>query len=53
MKIEAKTYKNYVWIYPYPVPECPKLDGLLCFFNEKVDIYEEGDKLVRPRTPWS
>ena len=26
-----------MWSYPDPIPECPKIKGYLCFFNEHVD----------------
>jgi uncharacterized protein (DUF427 family) len=42
-----------VWHYPLPIPECPKIENLLCFFNEKVDIYIDGELQSRPVTPWS
>jgi uncharacterized protein (DUF427 family) len=45
--------ENIAWSYPDPIPECPKIKDLMCFFNEKVDIYENGDLLARPITPWS
>ena len=48
-----KLHEGLVWSYRHPIPECPKIAGMLCFFNEKVDIYEEGELLQRPETPWS
>lgn len=48
-----KTAKNVVWSYPDPIPENPRIKGLLCFFNERVDLYVDGDLQARPRTPWS
>lgn len=45
--------KNIVWTYPDPIPECPKVKGLLCFFNEQVDLYLDGELQERPHTPWS
>jgi uncharacterized protein (DUF427 family) len=45
--------KNIVWSYPEPIPECPKIKGLLCFFNEHVDLYVDGQLQPRPLTPWS
>ena len=45
--------ENVVWSYPAPIPECPKIKGLLCFFNEKVDIYVDSVLQERPQTPWS
>ena len=53
VKIGDKVYPDLVWYYPLPIPECPKIENLLCFFNEKVDIYMDGELEPRPVTPWS
>ena len=45
--------EDVVWSYPDPIPENPKIKGLLCFFNEKVDLYVDGELQARPVTPWS
>jgi uncharacterized protein (DUF427 family) len=42
-----------VWAYPAPVPECSKIANLVSFYNEKVDIYVDGQREERPRTKWS
>jgi uncharacterized protein (DUF427 family) len=52
-KIGDKVFRNIVWSYLDPIPECPKIRGLLSFFNEKVDIYVDGELQPRPKTPWS
>ncbi len=44
---------NVAWSYPSPIPECPKIKELLCFFNERVDLYVDGSLQARPRMPWS
>jgi uncharacterized protein (DUF427 family) len=41
------------WSYPEPIPENPKIRDLLCFYNERVDLVVDGEKLERPRTYWS
>lgn len=51
--IGDKVYKDLVWSYPDPIPECPKIKGLLCFYNEKVDLYVDGELQERPQTYWS
>ena len=38
---------------PAPIPEIPKIEQLLCFFNEKVDIVVDGVAQPRPQSPWS
>jgi uncharacterized protein (DUF427 family) len=45
--------ENLVWYYPDPIPEAPKIRGLLCFFNERVDLEVDGEKQERPKTQWS
>ena len=48
-----RTRRNIVWGYLDPVPEIPKIKGLLSFFNEKVDVYVDGELERRPETLWS
>ncbi len=48
-----KLHRDLVWSYPDPIPENPKIRGLLCFYNEKVDIYLDGELQPRPKTFWS
>lgn len=53
-KVGDKVVKDAVWSYPDPIPECPKIKGLLCFFNERVDaIYVDGELMPVPKTRWS
>jgi uncharacterized protein (DUF427 family) len=52
-KVGNQVTKNVVWCYEDPIPECPKIRGLLCFFNERVDLYVDDELQVRPKTPWS
>ncbi len=52
-RIGDQLAKNIVWSYPEPIPECPKIKDLMCFFNEKVDVYMDGMLQERPQTPWS
>lgn len=44
---------DFVWSYPSPIPECAKIENLLCFFNERVDIIVDGELQPRPHTEWS
>ena len=53
VKIGDYGAKNVVWSYPEPIPEIPKIKNLLCFFNERVDMYVDGTLQERPYTPWS
>jgi uncharacterized protein (DUF427 family) len=53
LKVGDKTYRDFVWSYPRPIPEVPKIENLLCFYNEKVDLYVDGVKQERPVSPFS
>ena len=53
IKVGDQVLENGVWSYPNPIVENPKIKDLLCFFNEKVDIYVDGELIPRPITPWS
>jgi uncharacterized protein (DUF427 family) len=52
--LNDKTWRNLVWSYKTPIPECTKLDGLVSFFNEKVgEIRVDGKAMPKPMTQWS
>lgn len=41
------------WTYRHPVPECPRIAGLMAFFGERVDTVVDGVAVARPHTVWS
>lgn len=49
----AAGVEDLVWYYEDPLPEVSRIKGLLCFFNEKVDLELDGELQERPDTPWS
>jgi uncharacterized protein (DUF427 family) len=46
-------HPDIVWIYRTPLPESQKVAGLACLYNEKVDLYLDGELQERPRTHFS
>jgi uncharacterized protein (DUF427 family) len=44
---------DVVWCYRLPIPEAAAIAGLVCFFNERVDLELDGELQERPETPWS
>ena len=46
-------HRVVVWMYRYPLPESQKIAGLACFYNEKVDLFIDGEPQERPRTHFS
>lgn len=53
LSVDGTEYPDFVWGYPDPIPEADKVKGMYCFYNEKVDIYVDGELQPRPQTPWS
>ncbi|HMR68001.1 MAG TPA: DUF427 domain-containing protein [Anaerolineae bacterium] len=53
VKLGDQLFKDVVWSYPNPIPENPRIKDLMCFFNERVDLYVDGQLQPRPQTPWS
>jgi uncharacterized protein (DUF427 family) len=49
----AGVHEDIVWIYRAPLPESQKIAGLACLYNEKVDLYLDGELQERPRTHFS
>jgi uncharacterized protein (DUF427 family) len=53
VEAEGGRVEDLVWYYPQPIPEAAKIEGLLAFFNEKVDLEVDGEEQERPLTRWS
>jgi uncharacterized protein (DUF427 family) len=53
VRVGDKVVEDLVWTYPFPIPECPKIEGMLSFFDERVDVWVDGELQSRPETPWS
>ncbi len=47
------SHQDLAWSYEQPIPECPKIEKLIAFFNERVDLEVDGERQERPQTPWS
>jgi uncharacterized protein (DUF427 family) len=43
---------DIAWIYRVPLPESQKIAGLVCFYNERTDIYVDDVLQERPRSPF-
>jgi uncharacterized protein (DUF427 family) len=53
LKVGDDVHENVVWSYETPIPEAEGITGLMCFFNERVDLVVDGERLSRPETPYS
>jgi uncharacterized protein (DUF427 family) len=43
-------HTDLVWGYRAPLAESQKITGLACFYDEKADVYLDGELQERPRT---
>ncbi|MCW3056828.1 MAG: hypothetical protein JWO21_797, partial [Solirubrobacterales bacterium] len=46
-------HESLAWCYPTPLPESQKIAGLIAFFDEKTDIFIDGEPQARPSTKFS
>jgi len=53
IEIAGKNHEDFVWCYRSPLPESQKIAGLACFYNERVDLYVDGEPEERPNTIFS
>jgi uncharacterized protein (DUF427 family) len=53
VRIGDTTLNDIAWSYPTPLPESINVAGLVAFYNEKVDIWVDGELETRPKTPFS
>ena len=49
----GEVFTDVAWSYRAPIAESTKLTGLICFYNEKVDVIVDGEPQERPTTRWS
>jgi uncharacterized protein (DUF427 family) len=49
----GRTIPDLAWSYETPNQDAARIAGLICFFNERVDISLDGQLSPRPHTPWS
>jgi uncharacterized protein (DUF427 family) len=38
VEVDGELFENIVWTYKAPLPESQKIAGLVCFYNERVDL---------------
>lgn len=53
LDLSGKRHDDLVWMYRTPLPESQKIAGLAAFYDEKVDVFLDGERQERPRTPFS
>jgi uncharacterized protein (DUF427 family) len=53
LQVGDDVLENGVWSYADPIHDNKRFKNMLCFFNEKVDIFLDGEQIPNPLTPWS
>jgi uncharacterized protein (DUF427 family) len=53
VNIGETTHPDAVWGYEDPLPESDRIAGLVCFYNEKTDIFLDEVLQDRPQTKFS
>ena len=53
VKLDDAEYADLAWSYEEPIPDAEGITGLVCFYNERVDMKIDGEALLRPETPYS
>lgn len=51
--VDGTVHHDLAWGYRTPLPESEGIAGLVCFYNEKVDIELNGEAVERPQTQFS
>jgi uncharacterized protein (DUF427 family) len=46
-------HADFAWAYDYPLPESIRIAGLICFYNERVDLFVDSELQERPKTAFS
>ncbi|HZB51574.1 MAG TPA: DUF427 domain-containing protein [Mycobacteriales bacterium] len=52
-EVGGELVPDLVWGYPEPRHDAAAVAGLVCFFDERVDVVLDGVRRERPVTPWS
>lgn len=48
--VHGKVHDDLVWGYDSALPESQEITGLVCFYNEKVDVYIDEELEEKPKT---
>lgn len=48
-EVNGEVYKDILWSYPNPIPEIPKIAGLVSFYNEKTEVFVDGEREAEPK----
>ncbi|MDX1689815.1 MAG: DUF427 domain-containing protein [Acidimicrobiia bacterium] len=53
LDVEGETHEDVVWWYRHPTHESRAIAGYVCFYDERVDVYVDGQLQDRPESPFA
>ncbi len=53
VEIDGERHDDIAWSYPFPAPESTRIAGLVCFYDERVDVVVDGELQDRPKTKFA
>ncbi len=53
VRLADRVVEDLAWSYRQPLPEAAGIAGMIAFFDERVDVFLDGQLRPRPSTPWS
>lgn len=51
--VDGVEHRDLAWTYERPINGVEQIAGLICFFDERVDLTLDGELQPRPETAWS
>jgi uncharacterized protein (DUF427 family) len=49
----GELHEDLAWTYRDPLPDNGQIKDLICFYDEKADVFVDGERQERPKTQWS
>ncbi|MEQ4301636.1 DUF427 domain-containing protein [Plantactinospora sp. B6F1] len=53
VRVGDTTHQDVAWAYDFPSQLIQPIAGMVAFFDEKTDIFVNGEKMPRPNTRWA
>ncbi|MDW5594270.1 DUF427 domain-containing protein [Conexibacter stalactiti] len=52
-QVGDRLVEDIAWTYTFPIPDIPKIEQLVAFYDEHVDVWVDGELQERPVSTWS
>ncbi len=53
VELDGRVVPDLAWSYEDPLPDAEQVRGLVSFYQERLDVTVDGERLERPVSPWS